>query len=131
MLLRLSVAAVFTGALLGMASACSDNLITDPGQIVMPDSNVKYRDHIQPVFNLSCSFSGCHDAATRAGGLALTSYIDLFMRGGLIIPGNPDASLLVQMLQGKQFHPPTFQGRINQNHVNGIATWVREGAKNN
>lgn len=117
-------------ALIGLYG-CGDDLLTDPGQVVFPDSNVSYRQHVQPLFNLSCTYSGCHSSESQAGGLAFTSYLEFIDEPGLIISGNPGSSVLAQVLDNKLPHPPTFQDRINRNHINGIKKWIEEGALNN
>lgn len=112
-------------------ACCDDGLISDPSEVIFPDSNVSYRDHVQPFFNVTCNFSGCHNEQSRAGNLALTSHFDATLRPGMVLPGKPDQSVLVQIIQGKLPHPASFQARVNDNHKQGIATWVAEGAKSN
>jgi hypothetical protein len=117
-------------ALVGL-SACGDDLLTDPKQIVFPDSNISYQSSVQPLFNLSCTYSGCHSSESRAGRLALTTYMEFIDEPGLIIAGKPESSVLVQILDNKLPHPVTFQDRITRNHIDGIKKWIEEGALNN
>jgi hypothetical protein len=110
------------------------NQITDPAQIVMPASNVSFERNILPLFNLTCNGSGCHSTDTRAGGVALTSYFEVvFNRPGLVVAGKPEQSLLAQIMDlavaGRPLHIQSFQNRITQNHITGVKTWIREGAK--
>jgi len=112
-------------------NSCSDNIITSPDQIVFPQENVRYQQHVRPLLELTCAFSNCHDSETAAAGVDVTGYFQLTSRAGLIIPGRPDNSLLIQILEGKQGHLLTFQNRITDAQKRGVRQWVLEGALNN
>lgn len=114
-------------------SACGDNVVTNPSDIIFPDTNVSFRAHVLPFIALSCGIGGCHADINPAAGIRLTSYSTLmFDRANLIVPGKPDESLVVQILNGTFAHPWGFlQERISANHRRGIIQWVREGALNN
>ena len=98
---------------------------------MFPASKVSYQQHVRPLLELTCAFSGCHDSETAARGVDVTGYFQLTSRAGLIIPGKPDNSLLNQILEGKQGHLPTFQQRITSDQIRGVRQWVLEGALNN
>jgi len=112
-------------------NACSDTIITSPDQIVFPETNVSYQQQVRPLLELTCAFSGCHDTETAVAGIDVTGYFQLTSRAGLIIPGRPDNSLLIQILEGKQGHLLTFQNRISDAQKRGMRQWVLEGAMNN
>ncbi|MEY3688870.1 MAG: hypothetical protein RIT37_432 [Bacteroidota bacterium] len=112
-------------------NACSDTIITSPDQIVFPETNVSYQQQVRPLLELTCAFSGCHDTETAVAGIDVTGYFQLTSRAGLIIPGRPDNSLLIQILEGKQGHLLTFQNRISDAQKRGVRQWVLEGALNN
>lgn len=126
--IRTAAAALLTCCAVLLYSGCDDDLIDSPDQIVFPDTNVSYLRHVQPLFNVSCNFSGCHSLESRAGDLALISHFDVTLKPGMVIAGEPDRSLLVQIVRGTSPHPASFQARVNQNHKDGIAQWVLEGA---
>lgn len=129
-----STKAIVSGIFLAVclfASSCQNTMITNPKDIVFPDSNVSYQNYVQPLFNLSCTFSGCHNDDSRAWNLSLTYYGGLLTKPGLIIPGKPDQSILYQIIAQKLPHSANFQGQITTNHINGIHQWILEGAKNN
>ena len=102
-----------------------------PSTIVFPTSGVSYSAQVQPLFNQACNFSGCHDAAST--GLILTSYGEAALTiPGIVIPKDPDHSVLVLRIQGSvgaRMPPGAYP--LNQNQINGIRTWINEGAKNN
>ena len=112
-------------------NSCSDNIITSPDQIIFPQENVSYQQQVRPLLELTCAFSNCHDSETAAAGVDVTSYFQLTSRAGLIIPGRPDNSLLIQILEGKQGHLLTFQNIITDAQKKGVRQWVLEGALNN
>ena len=113
---------------------CKDT-ITDGGydDIVFPDSNVSYGRHVEPLFLRACAIPGCHDDNTQAGDLSLETYQAARARVGMIIPGDPDNSLLVRRIEGQlggRMPPPPLPD-LNVNQIKGIRTWIREGAQNN
>lgn len=111
--------------------SCGEDILTDSKQLVFPDSNVSYQRHVQPFFNLTCTYSGCHSSETRAGDLDLTTYMRFIDSPGLIIDGNPESSVLVQVIEGRLPHYTTFDGYVTENHIKGIRQWIKEGAQNN
>ena len=90
-----------------------------------PPPAVSYADDVQPYFNSNCT--GCHGGSNPQKGVDLTSYQQV-MAGGdggaIVIPENPDESVLVQQLE---------DGHRNQlaSDIARIRTWIQEGAQNN
>jgi hypothetical protein len=114
-------------------SACS--WTTGGEEIIFPETNVSYMNHVQPFFMMNCSYAPCHYAGPEpASGYVLTEYHMVIRVPGFIMPGNPDGSTLVQILEGK-FNPhirrPIYTGNIKENQIKGIRTWIKEGAINN
>jgi cytochrome b subunit of formate dehydrogenase len=70
--------------------------------------------------------SACHGGS---GGLTVTSYADL-MKGGkdgpVIIPGDPDNSLIVQKISGG-----THPGKLSADELNALKNWIKAGAPQN
>jgi hypothetical protein len=114
---------------------CEVGSITKPSDIVFPTSNVSYTKQVQPFFDVTCNFAGCHNRSNPAANLSFSSYFDFMNRAGVVISGKAEQSLLIQVVDvsspSARFHPASFQNNINQNHVNGLKTWIREGAKFN
>lgn len=115
-------------------SACDDTSnITNIDNVVIPTQNVSYSLHIQPLLNAKCLSSGCHNDQSRAGNLSLTSYSNTTASYLVVAPGLPQNSLLVLTTQGLTTNPmpPIGYQPLTKNQIDGIKTWVKEGAKNN
>src|SRR2546421_3516694 len=86
---------------------------------------------VQAAFNQNCM--PCHSAKAHRNGLDLTSY-ETAMKGGehgaLVVPGNPDKSLLVQYLTGaKQPRMPQKRAPLTADQMKVITDWIKAGAK--
>ncbi len=113
-----------------IASSC-ENSLSSLQDIVFPSEKVSYISQVEPFLRYTCSYSGCH-GFSAAGGIVLTDYFELYKTTGLIISGNPDQSLLIQIIENKIPHTTYFErSQINSNHIQGMRTWVKEGALNN
>lgn len=125
--LVLAIAALF------VLCACSSNMITQPQDVVFPDSNVRFRGHVLPFLTVTCANGGCHSDITAAAGIRLTSYSSImFDRPNLIVPSRPNESVIIQILDGILPHPfGNIQQRVTANHIRGMRQWVTEGALNN
>jgi WD40 repeat protein len=80
----------------------------------------------------------CHAAQDPEGKLVLESY-DLILKGGetgsVIIPGKPDESLLVKMIEGKyekdgktKIMPPGKKKKLTAEEITTIREWISAGA---
>jgi len=129
----LAVILVAVSAILLGASACSTNTITNPQDVVFPDSGVSYIRHVQPFLTLSCGFAACHGDANPAGGVRLTSYTAVMFtsRPNLAVPGKPDESLIIQVLDKRIPHSIAVLDRVTSNQYRGMRRWITEGAINN
>ncbi len=104
-----------------------------PSNIVFPSTGVSYGRHVQPLFDQACNYSGCHDDGQHQSQLKLTTYDNTVrMLPGIVIPNDPDHSLLVLRIQGSigPRMPPSGNG-LNDNQINGIRSWIAAGAPNN
>lgn len=125
------IVALFLGAIILTIASCGGNTITDPSEVVFPDSNISYKSHVLPLLSLSCAYIGCHNDESAAGNLRLTYYVAMFQHAGLIIPFKPDNSVLIQTIEGTLPHKATYRQDFNANQKKGMRQWVLEGAKDN
>ncbi len=78
--------------------------------------------NLQPVFELLCG--ACH-GDNRAAGLKLTTYADLMAgsdNGPVVVRGDPDASLLVQVQSERHF------GTLDAAQLEAVRQWIAAGA---
>jgi hypothetical protein len=113
--------------------ACDDTVLNSED---IPTENVSYSKHIQPIFNTSCALIGCHDNSSAEGNISLTSWSNATLNPLVISPENSDNSRLVwaiQGLPGTALMPPIYGTvpPLDEKQIQGIITWIDEGAKNN
>lgn len=126
---------IFSLAIIGLLifSSCKDEN-ADGCNIVFPDSGkVSYLQSVQPLFDCSCNYSGCHDDGTKnERGFSLTDYGN-FRYSYIIIPGDTNASPLIRRIEGLPPGTPMPPDRepLNLNQKNGIRRWVLQGAQYN
>ncbi len=112
-----------------------DDTITQSQDIVFPSENVSYSKHVQPLFNITCTGSGCHNDQDREASLSLTTWANTTASTDIVFPFLPDNSKLVWAIEGQGFQlmPPVGSPYrpLNENQREGIKTWIREGAENN
>jgi hypothetical protein len=93
------------------------------------------------VFSVHCAVPGCHGGASAQFGLRLDPG---FSGGNLVnvasprgahlvrvVPGDPDASFLIQKLEGTQpvgDRMPLFGPYLPQSTIDVIRQWIRDGA---
>lgn len=114
-------------------SGCKDTITnTDINKVVIPDSNVSYSKYIQPLFNVKCI--SCHGNGTIKGGVNLTSCSEATADPSIVFPGEPQNSILVWAIEGNPATspmPPIGYPTLNQNQIQGVKTWIKEGAQCN
>ncbi len=121
---------IFITGFIFFSIGCKDKL---PPEQEIPAENVSYLKHIQPVFELKCNNSGCHNDEDRAGSISLTSYQNTTADLSVVFPGQPQNSRLATAIQPSTSvpMPPMAYPPLTENQVKGIITWIKEGAKNN
>ena len=84
---------------------------------------VSYSAKIQPVIELNCSTSGCHDAAAQ-GGVNLVSYIG--------VSANADKILnVIQLEEGNVDLMPLGGPRLADSTIEQFNCWIQQGKLNN
>ena len=115
--------------------SCDDTITGAIDDVVIPASNVSYGKYIQPVLTAHCATAGCHDGTGTGTTLILSSYTGTVANYSIVAPGNPSTSKLVWAITGTgaSMMPPVNSSikPLNSNQVQGVKTWISEGAKNN
>lgn len=91
---------------------------------------VSYSRDIAPIFALHCN--SCHGDSGVAGGLSTGAYGDLMKAGDAIVPGDPDASQIVQLIEGRrgeEHRMPLGGAPLAADQIALIRRWIAEGAK--
>ncbi len=90
---------------------------------------VDFRRDVRPILARKCMT--CHDSRAKMSGLSLASAADAMRggkRGAAIIAGNPDASLLIQMVSGASPRMPLQSAPLSAGEVATLRTWIAGGA---
>jgi len=92
------------------------------------------------VFNSKCAIGGCHDNASKAEGLDLSSghsynnlvlvQSQLYPSFKLVMPGDPSQSLLARLLTGETQPQMPVDGSLASDEIDSIKVWISNGAKN-
>lgn len=113
--------------------AC-EGKINEIDNVEIPKSNVSFSKHLQIPIERKCAAYGCHDLETAAAGYQLVGYHNI-TQVRLVDKTSPETSLLVWVINGTspvQMPPigaPTAP--LTKAQVDGIITWIREGALDN
>ena len=95
-------------------------------------TGISYSKQIQPVIKSRCQ--PCHYPADKKGGLDVSSHAAL-LKGGKrpnhIVPGDPDKSLMIKEIIGKDPPMPKNANPLPQEQIDLIMKWIKEGARNN
>lgn len=91
-----------------------------------------FRTQVRPLLVRSCM--GCHGPGeSAASGLDVTSMTGMLAggtRGPALVPGDPQSSLLFQVVSGK--HPtlrmPLGKAPLSEEEVGAIRSWIEQGA---
>lgn len=91
---------------------------------------VTFANDIIPIFNKSCSLSGCHTTGGRSPDLSDANAYNSLKTGNYFDTGNPESSLIYLWLTGKKSTPMPVGG-INKEYNALVLAWIKQGADNN
>ena len=112
-----------------------------PGSFLLPkDTKSTFAGNVQPIFDASCAFGGCHAGNKPAAGLNLeasVAYNNIFLQrltpGApyLVDPFAPDSSSLLESMvrSGGGIMPPA--GKLPAEQIDAVRSWILEGAAEN
>ncbi len=91
---------------------------------------VNFQEHILPMLRGKCV--KCHNQDTQRGGLAIDTFQSLMTGGGsgsVVIPGDPDGSRLMRLVNGSEEPkmPPSGDG-LTADELALLADWIKQGA---
>jgi cytochrome c1 len=122
-----ALALLFTSLLV---VGCGSQPAASKAETVAPAA-VSFAKDVQPIFTQSCM--PCHSVGADAKSkYVLTGYEGVMGTGkdsvANVFAGNPDSSVLYQLLQAGKMPPA---GPLDPAKVAAVQKWINEGAKNN
>ena len=91
---------------------------------------VSYTNDILPIFNKSCSISGCHSADGIKPDLSAVNAYNSLSAGNYFNTTAAESSTLYLWMSGKKGTPMPTTG-INKDYNALVLAWIKQGAKNN
>ena len=98
------------------------------------DGPVDYLRDVQPILRANCT--DCHGPDDQNAGLRVDTAAAIISGGNTgpgIVPGNADASLLIQAVTGagkaKQMPPEDAADKLSDEQIDLLRRWINEGAK--
>ena len=107
------------------AQAEDDNPATE-----RPEEALTFKKIYATLDNNSCL--RCHNEKKRKGGLDLTTAASVLQggeSGPAIIPGQPDKSLMIQLISKGEMPPGKKFGRVAPSGVKRLRAWIKDGAR--
>ncbi len=135
---RTSLFAVGAVVSLTIAMGSVLTLVGQPNPAQAANVKMSFKEDVLPIFKGRCI--ACHQPEGEGyehSGLDLTTYEGLMKGtkfGPMIIPGNPELSSLMRMLDWKvapQIRMPHGKKKLSICDRDAIREWIRQGAKNN
>ncbi|RPI64633.1 MAG: hypothetical protein EHM44_02925 [Ignavibacteriales bacterium] len=116
--------------------SCDDTLTNENvDNKPIPATNVSFAEHIYPVFQVKCAFSGCHAQPNPSDGIDLSTWSGVTTDPNIVFPFEPDLSRLVWAIEGRAGISPMpvvgYTRPLTINQIQGIKTWIDEGALDN
>ena len=85
-----------------------------------------------PIFEKSCSISGCHNSGGLKPDLTVDKIHSTLISGNYVNLATPESSELYLWLTGKKAIPMPVGAANNPSNINQLVlAWIKQGAKNN
>jgi len=94
------------------------------------DAAATFQQSVAPIFERHCL--KCHNDNDRKGGLSLATAKSALAggeSGASIEPGDPDASFLLDFINGDPPEMPKDGEPLSEKHIAAITRWIADGAK--
>lgn len=90
---------------------------------------VDYKRDVAPILEAKCN--RCH-TANKAGGKLITTTRAAMLKGGdsgpAIEPGQPDKSILIELIHFNEMPPKRIQPRVTADELKLLKAWIAAGA---
>ena len=132
-LLTIGMLVIYSLSTISCKDQSSNNNHTS--NIVFPDSGISFNKYVQPLFQQTCVFGGCHSDNQPAANLNLQDdpwHALINYQPSIVTPKNGNGSQLVMYLDGRLSpQMPLRSTPLTQNQIKGVKKWIDEGAQNN
>ena len=118
------------GAMILMFSLSSCYYDLELEETVPINAQIKFQNDIIPIFNASCSVTGCHITGGVSPDLTSDKAFNSLMSNGLINTNAPSSSELYLWVSGQKSTPMPVGG-VNPTISATILAWIEQGALNN
>ncbi len=92
--------------------------------------DVVFSADLVPIFEKSCSLSGCHSAGGIAPDLSSANAFNVLSNGGYLDVANPGNSKIYGYVSGK-LTPAMPVGGVDPTIAATVLAWISQGAQNN
>lgn len=113
-----------------VASGCYDSTIVDLRSDLEITRDVTFAGDIIPIFENSCSLSGCHNTGGIAPDLSSANSFTSLTNGGYIDVANPEISKLYGLVSGT-LSPVMPVSGADPIIAATVLAWIKQGAQNN
>jgi hypothetical protein len=127
---KIVLTALMASAVLWILAGCykDKTVISDTGNEIT--RTVSFANDILPIFNNSCSVSGCHTPGAKSPDLSASNAFNSLVTGNYLNTTNPETSSLYLWMTGKKGTPMPVSG-INKDYNALVKAWIKQGANNN
>lgn len=127
---RIVLALAFISLAVFFTPGCYKSTTVDLSSDLEITRDVSYAEDILPVFEKSCSFSGCHNAGGIAPDLSSANAFNALSNGGYIDVANPEQSRLYGLVSGSLTPIMPVSG-ADPEIAALVLAWIKQGAQNN
>lgn len=92
--------------------------------------DVSFAGNVVPIFEKSCSISGCHNPNGVSPDLSSDKAFNSLTNGGYIDVSSPENSLVYAFVSGKRTPVMPVSG-VDPTIAATILAWIKQGAQNN
>ena len=118
-----SLAVIFLGG-------CYNGTTLDLTQDVEITGPVGFKADVIPIFEESCSISGCHNPGGVKPDLSSDKAYNSLINGGYVDVSSPETSLVYEFVSGKRTPVMPVSG-VDPTIAATILAWIQQGAQNN
>jgi len=113
-----------------LAPGCYKSTTVDLSSELEITRDVSYTGDIVPIFEKSCSLSGCHNAGGIAPDLSTANAYNSLINSDYLDLANPENSKLYGFVSGSLTPAMPVSG-VDPEIAATILAWIKQGAQNN